>query len=340
MNALGRDKANTPSRNNVSVSRSPPPQQGQASAGRPPVQRPTPLAPASQHGHPEASPSEFQPVQPLPPPAVLVAQQNKDGSLDRLMSAQNFQPSDNNGKQIGYGENGMYKPYMFLEREGLQVNRQKLDVRCSMTSDEYMYCALALLHEKDTCDPRDRDDILAHIFAVATDILTRPWPAVRRWTQYVWDAVEKGRCKWGDYRYIQDARVRLCYMTAPGPVGASGNIGPRTGAPTPATEVKTVVCPEFNGPQGCVFSSDHDDGNIRYSHACAYCSALGRRSAHSFQRCRTRIDAITHANPGQTSDTRAWHQAQDRPSAGHGTSSGHGSRQPQGYPHAHSKNGY
>lgn len=291
------------------------------------------------------APPVLAPLCPLPPPAALVAEQNKEGALDAVMSRQNFKQSENSGKTVSYGESGMPKPYMFLEREGLQTNRQKLDLRCSMTSDEYMYCALALLHEKDSCQPEDRDHILEHVFAVATDILTRPWPAVRRWTNYVWDSVEKGRCKWDDFRFIQDARVRLSYMTGPAPIGGGSSIGTRGGPSAPGTECKSVVCPDFNSPHGCAFSSSHDDGKIRYTHACAHCNALGRRSAHSFQRCRTRLDAqayngASNAHMQASADTRQWNQPLPRQQAAQAQPFNYGNRNGNAYGHGQAKNGY
>lgn len=341
VSALGKDKSNNNVPNDVSVSRSRPISPSTSAgrvhatqhAGRTPQHDTTPVS---------AAPPALAPLCPLPGPAALVAEQNREGALDSLMSRQNFKPSDNNGKRVSYGDCGMPKPYMFLEREGLQTNRQKLDVRCAMTSDEYMYCALALLHEKDSHQPEDKNDILLHVFAVATDILTRPWPAVRRWTNYVWDSVEKGRCKWNDYLFIQDARVRLSYMTAPAHLGGGSGMGPRQGAPGSGSEYKSVVCPDFNAPQGCAFSSTHDDGMIRYTHACAHCNALGRRSAHSFQRCRTRIEAQTnnggtHSHSHQSGDARPWGQSAPRNQT-HGQSLSYGNRSGHGYGQA--KNGY
>lgn len=340
VSALGKDKSNTKSANDIHVSHTeevtPPRRQTQsrsaASTGH-----------SIEHGDRVAAPAApvLAPLCPLPAPATLVAEQNKEGALDLLMSRQNFKPSANAGKRVSYGESGMPKPYMFLEREGLQTNRQRLDLRCAMTSDEYIYCVLALLHEKDSCQHEDRDDILAHLFAVVTDILNRPWPAVRRWTQYVWDSVERGRCKWSDYRFIQDARVRLSYMTGPAPVGGGSSIGVRGGASATGNECKSVVCPDYNAPQGCMFSSSHDDGNIRYTHACAHCNALGRRSAHSFQRCRTRLDAQmgggSYPQNQSTSDSRQWNHQPSRTPAGQGSAHHYNnSRHGQG----HAKNGY
>lgn len=214
VSALAKDKSDSNVSNDVSASRSvqhtPSNSDRRAQGAQQTMQAPQrDTRPAS------VSTPVLAPLCPLPAPAALVAEENRDGALDSLMSRQNFKPSVNKGKRVSYRESGMPKPYMFLEREGLQNNRQKLDVRCSITSDEFMFCALALLNEKDSYQPEDRDDILAHLLAVATDILIRPWPAVRRWTQYVWDSVEKGRCRWSDHRFIQDAPI-LYERSGPG----------------------------------------------------------------------------------------------------------------------------
>lgn len=338
VSALGKDNTDKQPVNNTHVSQSP--ARSVQAVDRP--AQATPHATPRNQGRQAAGAPALQPLCPLPAPAVLVAEQNAEGGLDRLMSRQNFKPSENKGKRVSYGENGMPKPYMFLEREGLQTNRQKLDVRCSMTSDEYMYCVLALLHDNDSSQPEDRDHILAHVFAVATDIITRPWPAVRRWTQSVW---EKGRCKWGDYRFIQDERVRLSYMSAPPMAGAGGAAGPRSNPPAASSEIKSVVCPDFNSPHSCSFSSSHDDGSIRYTHACAHCNALGRRSAHSFQRCRTRIEAQGYGHgqqqqPTNQHDNRTWNQPQARAHGGQGAGFGYGNRQSHSYHQGQAKNGY
>lgn len=341
VSALGKDNSSKQPVNNISVSQSPA-RSVQVMDGRTPsISQATPRNYGPQHD----SAPVLDPLCPLPAPAVLVAEQNAEGGLDRMMSRQNFKPSENKGKRVSYGESGMPKPYMFLEREGLQTNRQKLDVRCSITSEEYMYCVLALLHEKDSSQPDDREHILAHVFAVATDILTRPWPAVRRWTQSVWDSVEKGRCRWNDYRFIQDERVRLSYMSAPPMAGPGSSTGPRSGPSAPGSEVKIVVCPDFNSPHGCSFSSSHDDGKIRYAHACAHCNALGRRSAHSFQRCRTRIEAQAfgagqQAQPAPQHENRNWNQPQARATTGQGAGFGYNNRQSHSYNQSQAKNGY
>lgn len=112
---------------------------------------------------------------------------------------------------------------MYLDREGIQTERQKLDVRASMSYHEYVCCLLSLLHDAKSHDSADRDHILSHFHAVATDAILRPWPNVRRWTQQVWDHIEKGRCKWSNETFIQNERVRLCYMDMPQQSNASAS---------------------------------------------------------------------------------------------------------------------
>lgn len=190
---------------------------------------------------------------------------------------------------------------MYLEREGLQTVKQRLDVRNSITSGEYIHASLSLLRDTDAYDLLHRDFIFNHIHDVSADILIRPWPAVRRWTQYIWDSIAKGKCKWSDDRYIQDARFRLAYTSGPTP--STSNYGSNNTRNSGNSDMKSSLCRDFNGPQGCRFQYSHDDGNVKYLHACYYCDSIGRKSSHSFQKCRTRND---HSHTASHSAATPW----------------------------------
>lgn len=145
--------------------------------------------------------------------------------------------------------------------------------------------------------------MLKHLGAVITDSMARPWVNVRWWTQGIWDAIERGKCRWNSHYFIQEERVRMSYGTLPQstpvePVASVNPVPNRSAGDLPA-----LLCRDFNSPQGCVFSGTHETLNVKHIHACAYCDSLGRRSAHSFQRCRARQDI--GGGPSHH-DNRAW----------------------------------
>lgn len=248
----------------------------------------------------------------LPPPATIVREENRLGQIDRLISKEDYRPSSiQQGKPHHY-DIGMVKPYYYIEREGVQTTRQKLDLRANMSALEYINCTHLLLRDYDAFDIADKEDIFNHLTAVTTDALARPWPAVRRWSQFIWDSVEKGRCEWNSYQYIQEQRVRICYMSSQSANLPGANNGSRQATITPSTAQITVLCRDYNGPSGCRFTTGHEDGVVKYMHACAHCDSMGRRSAHSFQRCRSRADMPQGAPPSVQSDNRQWGNQQQR----------------------------
>lgn len=85
-------------------------------------------------------------VRQLPPPAALVASENRNGEVDRAMQQHEFRPNRAYGKRLECGEYGMPRPYMFTERDGLQTTKQKLDLRNSLTfiSRPHWLCYMTL----------------------------------------------------------------------------------------------------------------------------------------------------------------------------------------------------
>lgn len=253
----------------------------------------------------------------LPPPHVLITEQNKDGALDKLMSKEDYRPSNAHGK-TGQNDHPMVKPYMFIDREGMQTAKQRLEVRANMSFNEYINCSLLLLNDEETYNPSDLKHILRHLSAVTTDAMVRPWAGVRRWSQYIWDCVERGKCKWDGYNFIQDERVRMSYMSGPQPSVPAHTSNTRAQG---QDSLVVVLCRDFNGPTGCRFQGTHEDKNVKHLHACSHCDTLGRRSNHSYQRCRSKINYHQYPN---TSNPAPTHQDQrQRPQA------------PLGYNHHH-----
>ena len=81
------------------------------------------------------------------------------------------------------------KPYMFVKKLSGASLPKKQDYRPNITANEYVNAFVAML-----CDHRARDSLnqMKHLHDVTTDILTRPWPSVREWSQSIFDEVEKG----------------------------------------------------------------------------------------------------------------------------------------------------
>lgn len=102
------------------------------------------------------------------------------------------------------------KPYMYLYREGIFSMKHRLDARQSMSLNEYMDAILALLADQRAYDVADYADIMHHLRKVVRDAMERPWHAVRRWTQYIWDSIESGLMTWSNRDMIQEERARLC----------------------------------------------------------------------------------------------------------------------------------
>lgn len=231
----------------------------------------------------------------LPPPVELRREENHSGHVDAIVAQEDYrQPAGNGKTQSNISDIAFYKPYMFLDRENLETIKERLDARKSMTAMEYVSATLSLLDDPVAYDNRDKNNILKHLLAVSIDARSRSWPAVRQWTQLIWDNVEKGRCKWDSYGFIQDERVRISYMNSTPSVHANIN-SQQSKAPNPAVhqgEGGNVVCRDFNSPSGCRFNHTHDVGPIKYLHVCSHCDALGRKSQHSFQKCRTRTESV------------------------------------------------
>lgn len=185
------------------------------------------------------------------------------------------------------------KPYMFLYREGISTTKQKLDVRHTMTAGEYTDAMLTLLSDRRAFDPKDFNDIFLHLRKVTRDALERPWPSVRRWTQYIWDTIEEGSITWADTEFIQEERVRMCLTsnttqlaTNTYQIPARRNQG-----------LQEVPCRAFNTRAGCQHRDSHVDGSIYSLHICTYCDSVGKACYHSVRECERRV---THSRNDNT----------------------------------------
>lgn len=187
-----------------------------------------------------------------------------------------------------YGSHSIAKPYMYVEREGVSTQKQKLDIRHQITALEYVDATLALLADKKAYDSRDLENIMCHLKNATRDALECPWATVRRWSQYVWDCIEKGTIKWADRDTIQQERVTICLTGGGVVLNQTVPNAHRRGQ----QGVIEVVCRSYNTRQGCSYRDSHHDGPVFALHICSYCDHIGRACAHSIKECERKI---THA---------------------------------------------
>ena len=175
--------------------------------------------------------------------------------------------------------NPIPKPYMFLEKTGLTCAKKKLDYRQNVTANEYIQSYVAMLCDERAADPRALVYKLRHLRDVAHDLAKFSWPAVRQWTQGVFDAIEKGTYNWSDTQAIQNDR----FLALRSPL-----VKKRA---TDAQETKETICLDYNS-RSCRHGEakrDHTDGNVRFIHCCLYCYASSRdrqRCDHGLLDCK------------------------------------------------------
>lgn len=247
------------------------------------------------------------PVPVMPAPQVIIREENHDGALDKLLAKEDYRSASTQGKPIS-SDQAMVKPYMYIDREGMQTPKQRLEVRSTMSFNEYINCTLLLVNDDEAYNKNDLPHILRHLSAVATDAMFRPWPSVRRWTQAIWDYVERGKCQWDSETFIQNERVRMSYMCGP---QANANVNQSNSARSASQDpCVMVVCRDYNGPSGCRYHNNHEDKNVKHLHICSHCDTLGRKSNHSYQRCRSKNNFQQGANSGSGHggqyDNRQW----------------------------------
>lgn len=180
------------------------------------------------------------------------------------------------------------KPYMYVYRDGLSTLKQKLEARQAITAPEYIDATLSLLSDPRAFHPNDYIDIFDHLRKVSRDALERPWHAVRRWTQYIWDEVESGSIMWADRDLIQEERVRMCLTS----VYATPNPTQQNTYQIPARRaqgMQEVTCRAYNTRNGCSHRESHVDGHVYALHICTYCDSLAKTCYHSVRECERRI---------------------------------------------------
>ena len=218
----------------------------------------------------------------IPSPQRLRREQNHDGYVDRVMRQEYFAPPQAQGKKPLSDiecEQNTRKPYMYIERESCQTEKQKLDVRCDISPLEYTNALVKLLLDTRAYHPDDLPHILRHLRDVTHDARERPWSAVRRWSHAVFDAVERGDIMWQDHQEIQNYRVCIALTAAH-----------KADSHAVKTSVdKEYLCRDFNSRGGCQQRHDHMDGNVKVLHLCAFCDALSQQCVHSVIACERKF---------------------------------------------------
>ena len=249
----------------------------------------------------------------IPNPRVLRKVANRDGYVDRMLTRDRFNPPANDGKNHQYSDHNteciMPKPYMYITRETCQTDKQKLDVRCALGTLEYVNATMALLMDKKAYHPADLHHIMAHLQDVTHDAMERAWPAVRKWSQFIWDAVAKGELRWSDHQLIQNHRVMIAFT---GP--ANRNRTEETGNHT--TDQREYMCRDFQSRNGCRHRSSHMDGDVKLLHSCAFCDCIQRQCTHSAFACAKKMHypprqygQIDNQQPFQQQQQQQWRPA-------------------------------
>ena len=98
---------------------------------------------------------------------------------------------------------------MYVERSGALTLKQKLDIRSDLRSLEYINALSRLIDHTEGYEPKERAYIMKHLVEVSADAMTRSWPVVRAWSQFIFDEVERKNLKWRHKQQIQNHRFTL-----------------------------------------------------------------------------------------------------------------------------------
>ena len=218
----------------------------------------------------------------IPTPRQLRESMNKDGYIDKQLAREALKHDKVEGKNMllndNLADNPITKPYMFLERPGLNTLKEKLAVRITITSGEYVNALIALLMEDGAFTVEDGPHILRHLHEVSTDSMCRKWPAVRVWSQRVFDLIERKKIGWADYQLIQNERVQAAIAHYPS-----------TSTGTPQSGTMQFPCSDFNSSRGCQHKAHHDEGPVRLMHSCAFCLGKGKSFPHTVIACNNKF---------------------------------------------------
>ena len=140
------------------------------------------------------------------PPDNSVKTKNRDGYVDRVTRQDSFNPPPVQGKP---SDNDMLrevpfrKPYMYIDRESCQTDKQRLEARCELSTLEYTNALVKLIMDHRAYHPNDQSHILRRLRDVTHDAMERPWSAVRRWSQVIFYLIVRGDFAWYEHQEIQ-----------------------------------------------------------------------------------------------------------------------------------------
>ena len=126
-----------------------------------------------------------------------------------------------------------------------------------MSFKQFMCAYTTMLQDHTLVAAEDRAHMMAHLQQVCQDAQERPWPAVLKWSNYVFDRLERGELTWQDKEDIQLARVRIAIS-----------------AQSEAPVEQSVLCPAYNSGYCRSTTDTHKDGNTTFTHQSAYCEAV------------------------------------------------------------------
>lgn len=228
-------------------------------------------------------------------PATLRSRHGRDGFVERELEREEYQLQSSSGKHGQfisdiYNTGLLAKPYMYWSNESANTLKQKLDVRNTINSYDYLDGFVGLLRDPRATVQDDLPHMLRHLQDVIRDTRDKSWGVVRKWSQGVFDAIEKGEYTWKDYQIIQNERFRTI---GGGPSSSSGGGGqpPSASGGGKSKQVRMEFpCREFNSARGCRSSNTHTDNGVTYLHCCTYCdSACKKRNPHSVIDCENKI---------------------------------------------------
>ena len=184
-------------------------------------------------------------------------------------------------------------PYMFIQREGVKENdyNKKFQLRESMDFTEYIKAYMNML----TCKSPPFPIIghvrfhLEHIEQLAEDNRIKRWEVVRKWSQYMFDNVEKGSITWENELKVQLTRQRVQEAAE---------------RSTTSSVNTSSICKMYNAmPNGC--SAEEEDKNCKehmvgtmvMKHICSYCNrTLGKSFNHPEWKCRNKRNNSNRSN--------------------------------------------
>ena len=131
-----------------------------------------------------------------------------------------------------------------------------------------------------------RDNMLEYLKLLMQDAIETNWATVKRAHSVVLQTMERGRCSWDKFEYVDRIHMRCTQRTLQ-PNGKA-NSGQK----------KEIICSRFNS-NTCSHSGDHQEGQTWLKHACAHCFSLTKRFLN-----HTQSDCYKLAKNGEKKDVK------------------------------------